>query len=113
MTTAAVPAAMSAHAATEQREQEGHGPTRDNGAREPAQHGAQHATPNDREQHNDGEQLPDVRITGGVFLRRRQGLAIDYADHALDAGSNAAIEISFLEARRNDLADDALAGGIG
>ena len=52
------------------------------------------------------------RAAGGLSFGFRQRLAVDYADDLVDPGSNAAIEISLLEARRNDLADDALAGGV-
>ena len=42
----------------------------------------------------------------------RQRLAVNDADDLVDPGRHAAIEISLLETRRNNLADDALAGGV-
>ncbi|MNY49210.1 hypothetical protein D3C86_1846080 [compost metagenome] len=46
------------------------------------------------------------------MLGRGQRLAADHADHALDAGIDAAIEIALLKARHDDFADDALGRGI-
>ena len=46
-------------------------------------------------------------------LRRRQLLAVDHPDHAVDAGGNAAGKIAGLEFRRDVLVDDALGGGVG
>ena len=46
-------------------------------------------------------------------LRRRQRLAIDYPDHPVDAGADAAGKIAALEFRRDDLIDDAPGGDVG
>src|SRR5262249_21153190 len=45
--------------------------------------------------------------------RRRQLLAVDDADHPVEAGRDAAGEIAGLEFRRDVLVDDALGGDVG
>src|SRR5207302_511405 len=44
--------------------------------------------------------------------RRRQGLAVDQAHHRLHAGVDATVEIAVAKARRDDVAHDALGGGV-
>ncbi len=126
--------ATPAHAAAQQREQEcdhprdqrngdracqhpgddGDGPAGDERAGKPAQHGVQHPTHHEREDHHDGEDRPDPPGPAGApFFRFRQRLAVDHAEDPVDPGGDAPVEIPLTEPRHDDLADDPLAGGVG
>ena len=75
------------------------------------------APPKNSTNENKGIERVDIveRIPGAPMrrLRRRQLLAIDHPDHAIDARRNAAGEIARLEFRRDVFVDDALGGDVG
>ena len=54
--------------------------------------------------------LRAARASGGPA--RRQRLAIDDADHLIEPGVDAAVEITLAEQRRDGFRDDAAGGGV-
>ena len=91
----------------------GDGPAGDERSGKSAQHRAQHPADDERKNKDDGNVLLNAcNAASALCLTFRQRLAVDYADDLVDPGRKAVIEASLREARRNGLADDALAGGV-
>src|SRR6266513_1122241 len=97
----------------EQPRQRANHSARDGAAEKPAERRAQQASGHQCENQQDWQRLPDIAAFGGCrFFRRRQGLALYDAHHRVDAGADAAEEIAVAKARRDDVAHDALGGGV-
>ena len=60
-----------------------------------------------------GQGSSAARIALPCLVGRRQRFAVDHADHLVEAGVDAAVEIALLEQRRDGVVDDAAAGDVG
>src|SRR5262249_40114938 len=92
--------------------QHGNDAARRNRAHQPPERASQDTAAHQREEQP--ERIERIEV-GAVPMRRfrlRQLLAVDEADHAIDAGGDAAGEITALELRRDDLVDGALGGNV-
>src|SRR5438105_4287201 len=100
------------HRADEQPRQRADESARDRAADEPAEHRAQQASRDQREDEQDRQRLSSAASRCRAPVRRRQGLAVDDAHHRVHAGVDATVEIAVAKARRDDVAHDALGGGV-
>ena len=93
---------------------DGDGTAGDERPEKPAEQDLQHSPHDDRKEYRDGNHpIEPLGSAGPSFFGFRQRLAVDHAEDPVDPGGDAAVEIPLPEPRHDDLADDALAGGVG
>jgi len=73
-----------------------------------AEDGAQHPARHEHHHQQQRQHVACIAAALPLLVGRRQRFAVDHADHLVDAGFDAGVEVARFEARRDVLIDDAV-----